>query len=60
MKALTFKDPGHRPLPPPDERSILLEQIRTEVSFNISDISLVKHIRSVYLENYPHSVVMRF
>ncbi|KAG0609588.1 hypothetical protein M758_8G195800 [Ceratodon purpureus] len=34
MKALTFKDPGHRPVPPPDERSILLEQMRTE-SFSL-------------------------
>lgn len=36
MKALTFKDPGHRPVPPPDERSILLEQMRTEVSLNVN------------------------
>lgn len=32
MKALSNQDPGQRPLPSPDERNILLEQIRTKVS----------------------------
>lgn len=35
MKALSVQDPGHRPLPLPDERNILLEQIRTKVSVDV-------------------------
>lgn len=31
FKVLTFQEPVRRPLPPPDERSTLLEQIRTKV-----------------------------
>jgi len=34
FKVLTFQEPVRRPLPPPDERSTLLEQIRTK-SFNL-------------------------
>ena len=35
MKALSIQDPGRRPLPPPDDGNILLEQIRTKVSVNV-------------------------
>jgi len=58
MKALTFKDPGNRPFPPPDERSILLEQIRTEVSYSVPEITPVKHLHSVLFEKFPYSVAM--